>query len=101
MKELFNKLVEEYGFELRKDPVDGDPIACYRGRVVMYLLTSNLIDVLDEDGNFYSTSSESACREWLNEILPVLKKRDLERKILRMERDFEWTMKLTKTVLKN
>lgn len=89
MKEVFNKLVVEYGFELRKDPIDGDPIACYRGRVVMYLLSPGLIDVLDEDGNFYSTSSESACREWLNEILTVIKQKDLERKIMKMEADFE------------
>lgn len=89
MREVFNKLVVEYGFELRKDPIDGDPIACYRGRVVMYLLSAGLIDVLDEDGNFYSTSSESTCRDWLNEILPVIKQRDLERKIIKMERDFE------------
>lgn len=89
MKELFNKLIDEYGLELRKDPLDDGPIACYRNRVVMYLLTSNLIDVLDEDGNFYSTSSETQCRAWLNEILPYLKKLDLERKILKMERDFE------------
>lgn len=89
MIEVFNKLVVEYGFELRKDPIDGDPIACYRGRVVMYLLSAGLIDVLDKDGNFYSTSSEDACREWLNEILPIIKQRDLERKIIKMERDFE------------
>ena len=89
MKEVFNKLVVEYGFELRKDPIDGDPIACYRGRVVMYLLSPGLIDVLDEDGNFYSTSSEDACREWLNEILTVIKQKDLERKIMKMEADFE------------
>lgn len=89
MKEVFNKLVAEYGLELKKDPLDDGHLACYHGKVVMYLLTSNLIDVLDEDGNFYSTSSESACREWLNEILTYLKKRDLERKILKMERDFE------------
>ena len=89
MREVFNKLVVEYGFELRKDPIDGDPIACYRGRVVMYLLSAGLIDVLDEDGNFYSTSSESTCRDWLNEILPVIKQRDLDRKIIKMERDFE------------
>lgn len=88
MKKVFHKLVEEYGFELRKDPIDGDPIACYRGIVVMYLLTSNLIDVLDEDGNFYSTSSESDCRECLNEILVYLKKLELERKIRKMETDF-------------
>lgn len=88
MKELFNKLVVEYGFDLRKDPIDGDPIACYRGRVVMYLLSPSLIDVLDEDGNFYSTSSESACREWLNAIIPVIKQRDLNRKIMKMEADF-------------
>lgn len=84
MKEVFHKLVEEYGFELRKDPIDDGPIACYHGMVVMYLLTSNLIDVLDEDGNFYSTGSESTCREWLNEILPYLKQKDLERKIIKM-----------------
>lgn len=89
MKELFNKLVAEYGFELSKDPIDGDPIACYRGRVVMYLLSPGLIDVLDEDGNFYSTSSESACREWLNDIISVIKQRDLDRKIIKMESDFE------------
>ena len=47
MKELFNKLVAEYGFELRKDPIDDVPIACYHGIIIMYLLTSNLIDVLD------------------------------------------------------
>lgn len=89
MKELFNKLVAEYGFELKKDPIDGDPIACYRGRVVMYLLTANLIDVLGENGSFYSTSSEKTCREWLNEILPILKQRDLDRKIRKMEKDFK------------
>lgn len=91
MKEVFNKLVAEYGFELKTDPIDcdRDPIACYRGRVVMYLLSPGLIDVLDDDGNFYSTSSESDCRESLNEILPVLKQRDLERKIIRMESDFK------------
>lgn len=89
MKEVFNKLVAEFGFELKKDPIDGDPIACYRGRVVMYILSPGLIDVLDEDGSFYSTSSETQCRAWLNDILPVLKKRDLERKIIKMERDFE------------
>lgn len=89
MKEVFNKLVAEYGFELKKDPIDDGPIACYRGTVVMYLLSPGLIDVLDEDGNYYSTSSEDACREWLNAILPVIKQRDLERKIIKMERDFE------------
>lgn len=89
MKEVFHKLVDEYGFELKKDPIDDGPIACYRNRVVMYLLSPGLIDVLDEDGSFYSTSSETQCRAWLNEILPYLKKRDLERKILKMERDFE------------
>lgn len=89
MKELFNKLVAEYGLEVKKDTIDGSPIACYRGRVVMYILSLNLIDVLDEDGSFYSTSSESQCRAWLNDILPVLKKRDLERKLIKMERDFE------------
>ena len=89
MKELFNKLVEEYGFELRKDPIDDGPIACYHGMVVMYLLSPGLIDVLDEDGSFYSTSSETQCRAWLNEIIPVLKKRDLERKIRKLEMDFE------------
>ena len=88
MRDLFNKLVVEYGFELKKDPIDGDPIACYRGRVVMYLLGKGLIDVLDKDGNFYSTSSESACREWLNAIIPVIKQRDLDRKIIKMEADF-------------
>lgn len=88
MKEVFNKLVAEYGLEVNKDPIDGDPIACYRGRVVMYILSSGLIDVLDEDGSFYSTSSETQCRAWLNDILPVLKKRDLERKIRKMEADF-------------
>ena len=89
MKELFNKLVAEYGFELRKDPIDDVPIACYHGIIIMYLLTSNLIDVLDQDGSFYSTDSESDCREWLNEILPVLKQKELERKIRKMERDFD------------
>lgn len=89
MKKVFNKLVAEYGFELRKDPIDDVPIACYHGRIVMYLLTSNLIDVLDEDGNYYSTNSESDCREWLNEILPYLKQKDLERKIIKMKKDFE------------
>lgn len=89
MKKVFNKLVEEYGFELRKDPVDDVPIACYHGIVIMYLLTSNLIDVLDEDGSFYSTDSESDCREWLNEILPVLKQKELESKIMKMKKDFE------------
>lgn len=88
MKEVFNKLVAEYGFYLQKDPIDGSPIACYRGRVVMYILSPGLIDVLDEDGSFYSTSSETQCRAWLNEILPVLKRRDLERKIRKMEADF-------------
>ena len=89
MRELFNKLVAEYGFELEKDPIDDEPIACYRGRVVMYLLSPGLIDVLDEDGNYYSTSSEDDCREWLNEIITVIKQKDLERKIIKMERDFE------------
>lgn len=89
MKELFYKLVEEYGLELRKDPIDDGPIACYCGRLVMYLLSPGLIDILDSDGNYYSTSSESQCRAWLNDILPYLKKRELERKLLRMERDFE------------
>jgi len=89
MKKVFNKLVEEYGFELRMDPINGDPIACYRGRVVMYLLSTGLIYVLDEDGYYYATSTESACREWLNEILIYLKQQELERKILKMERDFE------------
>ena len=89
MKELFNKLVEEYGLEVKKDPVDGAPIACYRGRVVMYILSPGLMDILDEDGSFYSTSEESRCRGWLNAILPILKKRDLERKIIKMKRDFE------------
>ena len=88
MKEVFNKLVSEYGLELNKDPIDGAPIACYRGRAVMYVLSPGLIDVLDEDGSFYSTSMESKCREWLNAILPVLKQRDLERKIRKMEADF-------------
>lgn len=88
MKEVFNKLSAEYGLELRKDPLDDGPIACYRGRVVMYLLTANLIDVLYEDGRFYSTSSEEQCREWLNEILPVIKQRDLDRKMRKMESDF-------------
>lgn len=89
MKKVFNKLVAEYGFELRKDPVDDMPIACYHGIVIMYLLTSNLIDVLDEEGSFYSTDSESDCREWLNEILPVLKQKELESKIMKMKKDFE------------
>jgi len=89
MKKVFNKLVEEYGFELREDPIEDGPIACYHGRIVMYLLTSNLIDVLDEDGNYYSTNSESTCREWLNEILPYLKQKELERKIIKMKKDFE------------
>ena len=89
MKELFNKLVEEYGFELREDPIEDGPIACYHGRIVMYLLTSNLIDVLGEDGSFYSTDSECECRELLNEILLVLKQKELERKIRKMERDFK------------
>ena len=89
MKELFNKLVAEFGLELRNDPIDDGPIACYRGRVVMYILSPGLIDVLDDDGSFYSTSSETQCRAWLNDILPVLKKRDLERKLIKMERDFE------------
>ena len=88
MKEVFNKLVAEYGFDLQKDPIDGDPIACCRGRVVMYILSPGLIDVLDEDGSFYSTSSETQCRAWLNDILPVLKRRDLERKLRKMEADF-------------
>ena len=88
MKELFNKLVAEYGLEVKKDPIDGSPLACYRGRVVMYILSLSLIDVLDEDGSFYSTSSESACREWLNAIIPVIKQRDLDRKIRKMEADF-------------
>ncbi len=89
MKELFNKLVEEYGLEVKKDPIDDKPIACYRGRVVMYILSLGLMDILDEDGSFYSTSEESKCRAWLNAILPILKKRDLERKIIKMKRDFE------------
>ena len=87
--EVFNKLVEEYGFELRKDPIEDGPIACYHGRIVMYLLTSNLIDVLDEYGNYYSTDSESDCREWLNEVLKFLKQQELERKIRKMDKDFE------------
>lgn len=73
---------------MRKDPLDDGPIACYHGRVVMYLLTSNLIYVLDEDGNYYSTDSESDCREWLNEVLKFLKQQELERKIIKMEADF-------------
>lgn len=89
MKELFNKLVEEYGFELRKDPIDDGPIACYHGMVVMYLLSPGLIDILDSDGSFYSTSSETQCRAWINDILPYLKKRELERKIRKLEMDFE------------
>lgn len=89
MKEVFNKLVAEYGLELKKDPLDDGPLACYHGKVVMYLLSSGLIDVLDEDGYYYSTNSESNCRDWLNEILPVLKKRDLERKIIKLKKDFE------------
>ncbi len=89
MKEVFNKLIAEFGLELKDDPIDGDHIACYRGRLVMYLLTPGLIDVLDEDGNFYSTSEESACREWLNDILPYLKKQELEKKMRKMEMDFE------------
>lgn len=88
MKEVFNKLVEEYGFELKKDPIDDEPLAYYHGIIVMYLLTSNLIDVLEEDGNYYSADSESDCREWLNEILPFLKQKELERKIRKMEADF-------------
>lgn len=89
MKELFNKLVAEYGFELRNDPIDDVPIACYHGIIIMYLLTSNLIDVLSKDGRFYSTDSESDCREWLNEILSYLKQQELERKIRKMKKDFE------------
>lgn len=89
MKELFNKLVAEYGFELRQDPIAAVPIACYHGIIIMYLLTSNLIDVLNEDGRFYSTDSESDCREWLNEILPYLKQQELERKIRKLDADFE------------
>lgn len=64
---------------MRKDPVDDEPIACYQGIVIMYLFTSNLIDVLGEDGSFYSTDSESDCREWLNEILSYLKQQELEK----------------------
>lgn len=89
MKEVFNKLVAEYGFELKKDPLDDGPLACYHGKVVMYLLSSGLIDVLDEDGYYYATNSESSCREWLNEILPHLKQKELERKIIKLKRDFE------------
>lgn len=89
MKEVFNKIVAEYGLELRKDPLDDGPLACYHGRVVMYLLSSGLIDVLDEDGYYYATNSESDCREWLNEILPYLKQQELERKIIKMENDFK------------
>lgn len=89
MKEVFNKLVAEYGLELRKDPIDDEPLACYHGRVVMYLLSPGLIDVLDESGRFYSTSSESDCRDWLNEILRYLKQQELERKIRKMENDFK------------
>ena len=74
---------------MKKDPIDDGPIACYRGRVVMYILSPGLIDVLDKDGSFYSTSEESRCRGWLNDILPYLKKKDLERKIIKMKRDFE------------
>lgn len=89
MKYLFNKLVTEYGFELRKDPLDDVPIAYYHDIVIMYLFTSNLIDVLSEDGSFYCTDSESECREWLNEILSYLKQQELERKIRKMESDFD------------
>lgn len=89
MKEVFNKLVEEYGFELKDDPLGTcGVLACYHGIVVMYLLTSSLIDILGADGSFYSTSSESDCRECLNEILVYLKKLELERKIRKMETDF-------------
>ena len=89
MKEVFNKLVSEYGFELKKDPLDDGPLACYRGRVVMYLLSPGLIDVLDADGSYYSTSSEKTCREWLDAILQYLKQKELERKIRKIESDFK------------
>lgn len=89
MKEVFNKIVAEYGLELRKDPLDDGPLACYHGIVVMYLLSSGLIDVLGYYGHYYATNSESNCRDWLNEILPYLKQQELERKIRKMENDFK------------
>ena len=89
MKEVLKKLIAEYGLEIKKDPFDDTELGCYNGRVVIYQLSPGLIDVLDESGRFYSSSSEEVCRERLNEILPILRQRMINRKLKKMERDFE------------
>lgn len=89
MKEVLKKLIAEYGLEIKKDPFDDTELGCYNGRVVIYQLSPGLIDVLDEGGSFFSSSSEEVCRERLNEILPILRQRMLDRKLKKMARDFE------------
>lgn len=89
MKEILSKLIAEYGLEIKKDPFDDTDLGCYMGWVVIYQLSPGLIDVLDESGAFYSSSSEEVCRERLNEILPIIRQRMLDRKLKKMEKDFE------------
>lgn len=89
MKEVLSKLIAEYGLEIKKDPFDDTDLGCYNGWVVIYQLSPGLIDVLDESGAFYSSSSEEVCRERLNEIIPIIRQRMLDRKLKKMEKDFE------------
>lgn len=88
MKEVLRKLIAEYGLEIKKDPFDDTDLGYYMGRIVIYLISPGLIDVLYESGAFYSSSSEEVCRERLNEILPILRQRMIDRKLKKMEKDF-------------
>lgn len=90
MDDLLERLIRDFGLERVENENYTNKIrGCYHGRVVVYKLCDNLIDVFDVPlGRFLASSDEKKCYSRLNETLTLLKEQEMKRKMNKLNEDF-------------
>jgi hypothetical protein len=91
LNDLLERLIRDFGLERVEDDNYTNKIrGCYHGRVVVYKLCDNLIDILDLPlHRFLASSDEKKCYSRLDETLTLLKEKEMERKMNKLNEDFK------------
>ena len=91
MDDLLERLISDFGLERIEDNNYTNKIrGCYHGRIVVYKLCNNFIDILDIPlQRFLASSDAKKCYSRLNETLTLLKEKEIEKKLNKLNEDFK------------
>lgn len=91
MDDLLERLIRDFGLErVEDDNYTNEIRGCYHGRIVVYKLSDNLIDIFDFPlQRFLAYSDEKKCYSRLDETLTLLKEQEMKRKINKLNEDFK------------